>query len=76
MPSNVQTAVNNAQAAFAQVTEAQARVQSAKADAQANAERQRGYGLCPSCAVIDQLKAIPPTITTYAPGAGFAITKP
>lgn len=74
LPSNVQQAVNDAQAAFAAVTEAQARVQSAKADAQANAERQRGYGLCPSCAIIDQLKAIPKTITTYAPGSGFAIT--
>jgi regulator of protease activity HflC (stomatin/prohibitin superfamily) len=76
LPQNVQSAVNSAQAAFAQVTEAQARVQSAKADAQANAERQRGYASCPSCAVIDQLKAIPKTITTYAPGAGFAITQP
>ena len=75
LPTNVQTAVNNAQAAFAQVTEAQARVQSAKADAQANVERQRGYSLCPACSAIDQLKAIPPTITTFAPGAGFAITK-
>ena len=75
LPSNVQDAVNRAQAAFAQVTEAQARVQSAKADAQANVERQRGYVLCPACSAIDQLKAIPPTITTFAPGAGFAITK-
>ena len=75
LPDNVQEAVNRAQAAFAQVTEAQARVQSAKADAQANIERQRGYSLCPACSAIDQLKAIPPTITTFAPGAGFAITK-
>lgn len=75
LPDNVQDAVNRAQAAFAQVTEAQARVQSAKADAQANIERQRGYSLCPACSAIDQLKAIPPTITTFAPGAGFAITK-
>jgi regulator of protease activity HflC (stomatin/prohibitin superfamily) len=74
LPENVQQAVNSAQAAFAQVTEAQARVQSAKADAQANEERQRGYAACPACAAIDQLKAIPPTITTYAPGAGFAVT--
>jgi len=75
LPANVQEAVNSAQAAFAQVTEAQARVQSAKADAQANVERQRGYSLCPACSAIDQLKAIPPTITTFAPGTGFAITK-
>jgi regulator of protease activity HflC (stomatin/prohibitin superfamily) len=74
LPENVQTAVNNAQAAFAQVTEAQAKVQSAKAEAQANEQRQKGYAACPACAAIDQLKAIPSTITTYAPGAGFAVT--
>lgn len=76
LPDNVQTAVNNAQAAFAQVTEAQAKVQQAKAEAQANEQRQQGYAACPACAAIDQLKAIPSTITTYAPGAGFAVTQP
>jgi regulator of protease activity HflC (stomatin/prohibitin superfamily) len=76
LPDNVQKAVNDAQAAFAAVTEAQARVQSAKLDAQANEERQKGYAACPACAAIDQLKAIPPTITTYAPGSGFAVTQP
>ncbi len=42
--------------------------------AQANEQRQRGYVSCPACAAIDRLKAIPPNVTTYAPGAGFAIT--
>jgi regulator of protease activity HflC (stomatin/prohibitin superfamily) len=74
LPPKVQTAVDDAQAAFAQVTQAQARVQSAKADAQANRIRQRGYRDCPACARIDELKAIPPSVQTYAPGAGFAVT--
>jgi len=76
LPTEVQAAINKAQAAFAAVTEAQARVASAKADADANAQRQRGYQACPACASIDTLKAIPPTVTTFAPGSGFAITQP
>jgi regulator of protease activity HflC (stomatin/prohibitin superfamily) len=74
LPESVQAAINKAQAAFAAVTEAQAKVQQAKAEAQANAQRQVGYAACPACAQIDTLKAIPPTVTTFAPGAGFAIT--
>ena len=74
LPDKVQQAVEDAQAAFAQVTEAQARVQSARADAQANRIRQRGYADCPACARIDELKAIPPSVTTFAPGSGFAVT--
>jgi regulator of protease activity HflC (stomatin/prohibitin superfamily) len=76
LPQQLQTAINSAQAAFAAVTEAQARVASAKADADANAQRERGYRNCPACATIDTLKAIPPNVTTFAPGAGFAITQP
>jgi len=74
LPENVQTAVNEAQAQFAKITEAQAKVAQAKAEAEANEQRQKGYAACPACAAIDQLKAIPPTISTYAPGSGFAIT--
>lgn len=74
LPVEVQDAVDKAQAAFAQVTQAQARVQSARADAQANRERQRGYRDCPACAQIDTLKAIPGNVTTFAPGAGFSVT--
>lgn len=74
LPSQLQEAINRAQAAFAGVTEAQAKVQQAKAEADANAQRQRGYSACPACAQIDTLKAIPPNVTTFAPGAGFAIT--
>lgn len=75
LPENVQAAVNQAQAAFAQVTEAQAKVESAKAEAEANRQRQRGYQDCPACAQIDTLKAIPPNVTTFAPGSNFAVTQ-
>jgi regulator of protease activity HflC (stomatin/prohibitin superfamily) len=74
LPQNVQQAVNEAQAAFAGVTQAQAKVAQAKAEASANEQRQKGYQQCPACAAIDELKAIPPNVTTFAPGAGFAIT--
>ncbi|MFD0630858.1 SPFH domain-containing protein [Catenulispora yoronensis] len=74
LPANVQDAVNKAQAAYAQVSEAQARVAQAQADADANAARQKGYEACPACAQIDIMKAIPPNVTTFAPGAGFAVT--
>jgi regulator of protease activity HflC (stomatin/prohibitin superfamily) len=76
LPTKLQDAIDQAQAAFAQITEAQARVASAKADAAANEQRQQGYQQCPACAAIDELKAIPPNVTTFAPGAGFAITAP
>jgi len=76
LPQSVQDAINRAQAAFAAVTEAQAKVQQAKAEALANQQRQQGYAQCPACAQIDMLKAIPPSVTTFAPGSGFAITAP
>jgi regulator of protease activity HflC (stomatin/prohibitin superfamily) len=74
LPSKIQQAVDDAQAAFAQVTQAQARVQSARADAEANRLRQRGYQDCPACARIDELKAIPSSVQTFAPGSGFSVT--
>jgi hypothetical protein len=73
LPDNVQAAVDAAQAAFAKVTEAQAQVQQAQLQAAANAARQRGYNACPTCQVIDELHALPPGLTTYAPGAGAGI---
>jgi hypothetical protein len=75
LPSQVQEAIDNAQAAFAAVAQSQARVRQAKLDAEANRERQNGYKDCPACAQIDTLKAIPPTVTTFAPGGSFAVTK-
>ncbi len=74
LPPNVQAAINQAQAAFAGVTESQAALQRAQIDAQTNQQRQTGYTVCPACATIDELHALPPSITTFAPGTGFAIT--
>jgi hypothetical protein len=68
LPEKVQDAVDRAQAAFAQVSEAQAKVASAKAEAAANKARQDGYNKCPTCARIEELKALPQGITVYAPG--------
>lgn len=59
----VQKAIDAAQSAFAEVSRAQARVASAKADADANQERQRGYTNCPACQQIDAIKALPPGLT-------------
>ncbi|MFG2002532.1 SPFH domain-containing protein [Spirillospora sp. NPDC048911] len=68
LPGKVQDAVDRAQAAFAQVSEAQARVATAKAEAAANKARQDGYNKCPTCARIEELRALPQGITVYAPG--------
>jgi len=57
--SQVQDAINQAQAAFAGVTESQAALQRAQIDAQADAARQSGYDSCPTCAQIDILKSLP-----------------
>jgi hypothetical protein len=73
LPEAVQQAVDNAQAAYAGVSESQARATQAHVDAQANEERQRGYNACPACAQIDIMKAIPPNVTVYAPGADASV---
>lgn len=74
LPPKVQEAVDDAQAAFGAVSLSEAHVKQAALEAKANRIRQSGYSGCPACAKIDQLKAIPPNITTFAPGAGFAVT--
>jgi regulator of protease activity HflC (stomatin/prohibitin superfamily) len=74
LPENVQDAINQAQAAFAGVTESQAALQRAQIDAEADVARQNGYDGCPTCAQIDVLKALPDGLTTYAPGTGFTVT--
>lgn len=73
LPKAVQDAVNKAQAAYAAVSESQAKVKQAEADALANQKRQEGYNACPACAQIDIIKALPPGVTTYAPGAGTSV---
>jgi regulator of protease activity HflC (stomatin/prohibitin superfamily) len=76
LPGNVQDAVNRAQAAFAQISEAQAQVAKARAEAQANKARQDGYNKCPTCADIEKLKALPQGITVYAPGNPGGVAVP
>jgi hypothetical protein len=73
LPASVPDAVTKAQAEFAAISQAQAKVVEAQADAQADLERQKGYDACPACAQIDMIKALPPGITTYAPGAAVAV---
>lgn len=73
LPGRIQSAINEAQSSFAQVSQAQAKVKSADLEAQANEKRQKGYEQCPACAQIDTLKAIPSNVTTFAPGASFAV---
>lgn len=76
LPENVQNSINNAQAAFADVSKAQAGAQAAEQDAQANTNRQRGYLACPTCAEIDARKAIPPGISVWAPGGNASVAVP
>lgn len=76
LPTQVQQAVDNAQAAFARVTEAQAKVAQAKAEADANRARQNGYNTCPTCAEIEKLRALPQGITVYAPGNPGGVAVP
>ena len=76
LPATLEKAVQDAQASFAAISSAQATVAKAQAEAEANRQRQAGYNACPVCGQIDTLKAIPPTITTFAPGSGFSITPP
>lgn len=73
LPANVQSAVNNAQAEYANVAASQAKVQQAKADALANETKQQGYNACPVCGEIDILKALPNNITVFAPGASSGL---
>jgi regulator of protease activity HflC (stomatin/prohibitin superfamily) len=74
LPPKVQAAVDDAQAAFGAVSLSEAHVKQAALEARANRIRQSGYRGCPACAKIDQLKAIPPSIHTFAPGGAFAVT--
>lgn len=79
LPTQLQQAITSAQTQFAQVssakaqqqvaiTQANTRLQQAKIDAQANEAKQKGYNNCPTCASIDETKALPSGITVYAPG--------
>lgn len=75
LPTGVQDEINAAQAAYAKVAENDAQVAQAQALAKANEIRQQGYNACPVCGSIDELKALPPGVTTLALGSsGLALT--
>lgn len=74
LPMDLQARVNAAQGAYAQVSEALARVQSAQADAQANRIKQQGYNDCSACAQQDINRSLPNAPGyVYAPGAPVAV---
>lgn len=80
LPGKVQTAIDDAQASFAQVSKVNAQVAQAKAQVlvaeqqrQINVKKQKGYNACHSCQVQDEFKALPSGLQTYAPGAAFAV---
>lgn len=74
LPPKVKGAIEDAQSSFARVSQAQAKVKAARLEAQANEERQHGYAKCPTCALIDQTRAIPTNIQVWAPGARYSVT--
>jgi regulator of protease activity HflC (stomatin/prohibitin superfamily) len=77
LPPQVQDAVNRAQAAFADVSQAQARLRSAQVDAQTNAAKQQGYQKCPVCGQLDLFDKLRGSgITVYAPGSNSALALP
>lgn len=73
LPPKIQNAIDGAQAAFARVSESQAAVKKSEYESKANEIRQEGYNKCPTCAAIDQTKAIPKGIRVWAPGSSAAI---
>ncbi|GAA3073430.1 hypothetical protein GCM10010464_41880 [Pseudonocardia yunnanensis] len=85
LPQQLRERIEAAQAEFAGASAAQARLNQARLDADANAERQRGYLACNVCAQIDlvreqgeaQRKANEALsgsgVTVYAPGGGTGI---
>ncbi|MGW4791473.1 SPFH domain-containing protein [Nonomuraea sp. NPDC004297] len=76
LPADVQQAVDRSLAASAAVSEAEAKVAQAKAEAAANQARQDGYDQCPACAEIDKLRSLPQGITVYAPGNPQSVVVP
>jgi regulator of protease activity HflC (stomatin/prohibitin superfamily) len=63
LPAKVQAAINDAQSAFAEVSQSQAKKQQARIDSDTNRIKQQGYRRCPTCARIDAIKALPPGLT-------------
>ena len=73
LPERVQTAVNEAQAQFAEVNKANADLQKARIRKQVNDTLGRSYENCPACAEIDALKSIPANVTAISLGGGGSL---
>ena len=73
LPERVQSAVNEAQAQFAEVNKANAELQRARIRKQVNDTLGRSYENCPACADIDALKSIPQNVTAISLGGGGSI---
>jgi hypothetical protein len=73
LPERVQSAVNEAQAQFAEVNKANAELQRARIRKQVNDTLGRSYENCPACAEIDALKSIPANVTAISLGGGGSI---
>ncbi len=73
LPDRVQTAVNDAQAQFAEVNKANADLQKARIRKKVNDALGRSYKNCPACAEIDALKSIPANVTAISLGGGGSI---
>jgi regulator of protease activity HflC (stomatin/prohibitin superfamily) len=73
LPDRVQTAVNDAQAQFAEVNKANADLQKARIRKKVNDALGASYRNCPACAEIDALKSIPANVTAISLGGGGSI---
>jgi hypothetical protein len=73
LPERVQTAVDEAQAQFAEVNKAKADLQKAQIRKQVNATLGASYDRCPACATIDALKSIPSSVNAISLGSGGSI---
>ncbi len=73
LPDRVQTAVNDAQAQFAEVNKANADLQKARIRKRVNDALGASYRNCPACAEIDALKSIPANVTAISLGGGGSI---
>jgi regulator of protease activity HflC (stomatin/prohibitin superfamily) len=73
LPDRVQTAVNEAQAQFAEVNKANADLQKARIRKKVNDTLGRSYENCPACAEIDALKSIPANVTAISLGGGGSL---
>jgi regulator of protease activity HflC (stomatin/prohibitin superfamily) len=73
LPDQVQKAVDEAQAKFAEVNQSRADLQRAKIRKQVNDTLGRSYENCPACAEIDALKSIPSNVTAISLGGGGSI---